>query len=184
MGTDEARENTGVDGTVAGIGEAELELADNLVRSVIRFNKFCTCLANQGAKYRVDGLDKAAHILLANLVDGGPRRSGALAELVRSDPSTVSRQVAELVQAGLVERRPDPEDGRASVLAATEEGEAVAERHRRARNEKFARLLAHWPADEREGFIAHFERFVTDCENYLPLLSAEYAERQGVRGEN
>lgn len=170
--------------TAGGIGEAELELADGLVMSMIRLGKFSNCLGNQASKYRIDGLDKAAHILLAHLVEGGPRRSGALAELVHSDPSTVSRQVAELVQAGLVERKPDPEDGRASVLAATPEGESVSQRHRRARNEMFASMLAHWPADDRESFIALFERFVTDCENYLPVLTANLAELRGFRGEN
>lgn len=166
-----------------GIGAAELELADGLVMSMIRLSKFSTCMGNQASKYRVDGLEKAAHVLLAHLVEGGPRRSGALADLVHSDPSTVSRQVSELVQAGLVERRPDPEDGRASVLAATAEGEQMSQRHRLARNETFATMLAHWPADDRERFIALFDRFVTDCENYLPVLTAKLAER-GFRGEN
>ena len=43
----------------------------------------------------------------------------ALAAAVHSDPSTVSRQVAALVRAGLIERQADPEDGRASVLVPT-----------------------------------------------------------------
>lgn len=162
------------------IGEPDLVLADGLVMSMIRLIKFSNCMANQASKYRVDGLDKAAHILLAHLVEGGPRRSGALAELVHSDPSTVSRQVAELVKAGLVERRPDPEDGRASVLAATGEGDLVSQRHRRVRNETFARMLAHWPGDDRERFVALFERFVTDCENYLPALTADFADSHGI----
>ena len=51
----------------------------------------------------------------------GPHRSNALAEAVHSDPSTVSRQIAALVKVGYVERRPDPADGRACLLAATDE---------------------------------------------------------------
>ena len=46
-------------------------------------------------------------------------RASALAECVQSDPSTVSRQVAALVTDGLLERRADPEDGRASLLVLT-----------------------------------------------------------------
>ena len=68
-----------------------------------------------------DGVEWAAYGLLFQLVNDGPRRSSALAETACVDPSTVSRQVAQLVKAGLVERQSDPEDGRASLLVATEQ---------------------------------------------------------------
>ena len=57
------------------------------------------------------------HFLLVHLVKGGPQRSGALAEAVHSDPSTISRQVAHLVRLGLVERTADPEDREAREAA-------------------------------------------------------------------
>lgn len=71
------------------------------------------------AKAREDGVERAAYVLLARLVIEGPHRSNALAEAVHSDPSTVSRQIATLVRIGYVERRPDPADGRASLLILT-----------------------------------------------------------------
>ena len=46
-----------------------------------------------------------------------------------ADPSTVSRQVASLVKAGLVERQADPDDGRASILVPTELGRAKVREH-------------------------------------------------------
>ena len=66
-----------------------------------------------------DGVEWAAYGLLFQLVGTGPQRSSTLAETACVDPSTVSRQVAQLVKAGLVERQSDPEDGRASLLVAT-----------------------------------------------------------------
>jgi DNA-binding MarR family transcriptional regulator len=95
-----------------------------------------------------DGIEWAGYMLLFQLCKDGPQRSSALASTACIDPSTVSRQVAQLVALGLVERRADPDDGRASLLAATALGE---ERHRAVherRDRAFSHLLAEWPDDD------------------------------------
>src|SRR5664279_3483631 len=61
----------------------------------------------------------SAHMVLRCLANDGPMRSSALADCLQSDPSTISRQVAAMVKDGLLERRADPEDGRASLLVLT-----------------------------------------------------------------
>jgi DNA-binding MarR family transcriptional regulator len=95
-----------------------------------------------------DGVEWAAYGLLFQLVGTGPQRSSTLAETACVDPSTVSRQVAQLVKAGLVERQSDPEDGRASLLVATPAGRAVYQAKQEHREQMFARLLDGWsPAD-------------------------------------
>jgi DNA-binding MarR family transcriptional regulator len=91
-----------------------------------------------------DGIEWAGSMLLFHLCKDGPQRSSALAAAVCVDPSTVSRQIADLVDLGLVERRADPRDGRATLLAATEAGE---ERHRQVherRDHALAVMLADW----------------------------------------
>ena len=87
--------------------------------------------------------------VLAHLDGVGPQRMGAIAAAVGSDPSTVSRQVSALVAAGLVERRADPVDGRAQLLATTPAGarRCADARHRRTRS--FAQVFAGWPAESR-----------------------------------
>ena len=52
-----------------------------------------------------EGRDRAAHVLLFPIDRLGPLRQSALAELMHSDPSTVSRQAAQLVKAGFAGRR-------------------------------------------------------------------------------
>jgi len=54
-----------------------------------------------------------------------PRRVSDLADKVYADISTVSRQVTHLVGLGLIERLPDPEDGRAHLLTLTPAGIAL-----------------------------------------------------------
>lgn len=148
----------------------EHELADRVSTAMVRLNKMHACVAAQMNKA---GIDKAAFVLLANLVHLGPSRSSALAEAVFSDPSTVSRQVAGLVKDGLVERRADPEDGRASVLVATEAGHQLLAERRRMRNAAIARMFGGWSEPDWLKFTDLFERFVEDYENALPQFLAE-----------
>ncbi|HEX2300043.1 MAG TPA: MarR family transcriptional regulator [Pseudonocardiaceae bacterium] len=119
-----------------------------------------------------DGVDGAAYVLLAHLVAEGPQRISALAEAVHSDPSTVSRQVAQLVQRGLVERRPDPRDGRAARLTATGAGRQVYDDHRLIRNQHTAAALAGWPAADIQHLVTLLGRLNTDFETYRTRLTA------------
>ena len=114
------------------------------------------------------GVERAAYVLLARLVIDGPHRSNALAEAVHSDPSTVSRQIAALVRIGYVERRPDPADGRACLLAATDEGHRVFEANRERRNRDISRVTSDWDEADRERLVELMDRFTTALENHHP----------------
>jgi DNA-binding MarR family transcriptional regulator len=91
-------------------------------------------------------LDGAAYGLLALLRDAGPLRASDLVPRLGLDKSTVSRQVAHLVDLGLVDRAADPEDGRAQVLTPSAEGAARLERIRGVRRARWESDLADWPA--------------------------------------
>lgn len=111
-----------------------------------------------------DGIEYPAYGLLARLVTDGPRRTTALAEAVYADTSTVSRQTSALIRHGLVERRPDPEDGRASILAPTPEGVRVFEADRRRHNENMATILAGWSERDVNRLATLLARLNTDFE--------------------
>jgi DNA-binding MarR family transcriptional regulator len=104
------------------------------------------------------GQDRSAMLLLFPLMEG-PQRPGALAELCYSDPSTISRQVAELVRRDLVRREPDPSDGRASLLAITDAGREVCERVRTLRRALLAAAVASWTDAELTNFAGLLSRF-------------------------
>ena len=123
-------------------------------------------------KVGAEGVERAAYVLLARLVLEGPRRLNILAEAVHSDPSTVSRQVAALVRVGYVERRSDPDDGRACLLAATAEGLRIFEANRDRRNQEISRLMTDWDEDDRRLLVALLDRFTTDMER--PADPAEH----------
>ena len=126
-----------------------------------------------------DGVEWAAYGLLFQLVSGGPRRSSALAEAVCVDPSTVSRQVAQLVKAGLVSRQSDPEDGRASLLVATERGQAVYAEKQVHRYRLFAHLLAAWTEDEVVTLTALLTRLNDDVVEQRSTLHEAMSQHAG-----
>ena len=63
---------------------------------------------------------------LARLDRGGPTTSSALARLEQISPQSMGATLGALEARGLVERRPDPGDGRRAVMSFTEAGLQVA----------------------------------------------------------
>lgn len=116
--------------------------------------------------------------VLAYLVDKGPQRVGEIAAALGTDPSTVSRQVTALVDAGLAERRVDPDDGRAHRLVATGPGIDKCEAGKKRRIELVTSVLSSWPAESRGQLAELLRRFADDVQ--------EWDRRPGRRpgGEN
>jgi DNA-binding MarR family transcriptional regulator len=101
----------------------------------------------------------SAHVLLKCIANEGQLRASDVAEYLHSDPSTVSRQVAALVKDGLLERRADPADGRASLLALTAKADAVLAEHDQIRVEHFAHVLDGWSDTDLRRFATMLRRF-------------------------
>lgn len=154
--------------------ERELAMAQRVAKSLGGLMRQSTAVAAQLYKL---GVDKTSMMLLGTLTTLGPQRSSALADAVFSDPSTISRQVASLVKSGYVERRADPADGRASVLAVTDLGRALVAEQWQRRTIALAGMLSHWSPADREQFAELFERFVADHEQYIPAFVTECAKR-------
>jgi DNA-binding MarR family transcriptional regulator len=154
------------------LGEAEY---DRLSTELIKLNRLLERAQARFSAQHQDGVERAAFLLLVHLVRTGPQRLSALAEAVHSDVSTVSRQVTQLVRLGLVARRPDPGDGRASLLAATDAGAESYEARIRLRNRNMAGVLAGWTDDDRRGFVELLARFNAD---YAEFHLGEAATRR------
>ena len=72
------------------------------------------------------GVNPTQAQILARLAARGPSRVGDLAADLGVSQPTASDAVAALLRKGMLERRPDPGDGRASWLHLTGSGHAVA----------------------------------------------------------
>jgi DNA-binding MarR family transcriptional regulator len=79
---------------------------------------------------------------LARLDRGGPATPTALAKLEQISPQSMGATLGALEARGLVERRPDPEDGRQVVISATKSGLQALRNRRNARTEHLAQALS------------------------------------------
>jgi DNA-binding MarR family transcriptional regulator len=104
-------------------------------------------------------LQPSSYLMLAYLAETGPMRSSTIAETFDVDKGAVSRQVQHLMDLGLAERAPDPEDGRASLISASDDAVRrladVAEHRRKALDER----LGQWSDQELTDLVRMLGRY-------------------------
>ena len=97
-----------------------------------------------------DGVDPAQAAILYRLKCHGPARLGDLAEAMRLDASTVSRHVQQLGEQGFIDRDPDPEDGRARIIAISDAGRSALKRTFDQRRAVISDAMTDWSDADRE----------------------------------
>jgi DNA-binding MarR family transcriptional regulator len=104
-------------------------------------------------------LQPASYLMLTYLAAEGAQRSSVLSERFGVDKGAISRQVQHLTELGLVEREPDPLDGRAALVSASPEAvrrlEAVEQDRRRWLDER----LSEWSEDDLRDFVTALARY-------------------------
>ena len=112
-----------------------------------------------------DTLDTGSFWMLKTLSANGAMRVTDLAACANLDTSTVSRHVAQLHRAGLIERAPDPDDRRALRVQVSSKGRGQLDHALRARLAVLERTLDSWqPGDVRE-LDRLLTRFVRDLDS-------------------
>lgn len=104
------------------------------------------------------GLPPALIGVLQVLSSTAPCRQNELAVHLSVSQSALSRQIADLVDAGLVERRCDPADGRASLVQVTDAGRRFLADNRERRASRLLTMLADWSQDEAEDALTALRR--------------------------
>ena len=95
------------------------------------------------------GLTASQASALARIEHSGPIRLTALSELEGISAATMNKLIDSLVARGLVERLPDPADGRASLLQLGKEGDLLLQEIRARNTEALREALAHFDGAER-----------------------------------
>jgi DNA-binding MarR family transcriptional regulator len=104
-------------------------------------------------------LPPSSYLMLAYLEESGPCRSSAMAELFAMDKGAISRQVQHLADLGLVERTPDPADGRAALLAVTDEARRRMAEVQRDRRRWLDERLGDWSDEDLRTFVDMLSRY-------------------------
>jgi DNA-binding MarR family transcriptional regulator len=113
------------------------------------------------AKSGVD-LNLAAYGVLGQVISHGPVALSDLAAYTHMLPSALSRQVKLLEDGGYIDRSPDPDDGRVSVVRVTTKGRDAHRRIRKANEDLLAHQLAEWSDAELDHLSGLIHRLVTD----------------------
>ena len=118
-----------------GIGDSAMTAARDLRVLFSRLRRQLRDLAID------DDLTPSQTAVLTRLGKDGVSSASELAGAEGVRPQSMATIVAALEQRGLIERTPDPEDGRRQVVSLTGQGRRRAESDRQARQEWLARAI-------------------------------------------
>jgi DNA-binding MarR family transcriptional regulator len=138
------------------------ETVDRLTSSVSQLLRTGRHVSVRAAGHLYGELPPFGWGLLVPLERDGDQRCSALAGHAGVDVSVVSRQLAVLERLGYVERRPDPLDGRASLLRLTEAGSGALAAARAVRADWALAALAGWDEAEARQLSDLLDRLVND----------------------
>jgi DNA-binding MarR family transcriptional regulator len=96
------------------------------------------------------GLTPTKSAVMFAVVRRGPVGLSELADEQGLNPTMLSRTVASLVEADLLERTSDPADRRAALVSATTDGRRLIERVRRERDRALSAALDPLDDEQRE----------------------------------
>ncbi|WP_436445648.1 MarR family winged helix-turn-helix transcriptional regulator [Microbacterium sp. I2] len=109
-----------------------------------RFRRIITENANRVSP----GMLPGAYKVFTTIVRRESITLSALAESLVADKGQISRTVRELEQLGLIQRTPDPDDGRSSLLSPTAEGLERLTAARAPQENALVDALEEWPLDD------------------------------------
>ncbi|WP_405008848.1 MarR family transcriptional regulator [Kitasatospora purpeofusca] len=109
-----------------------------------------------------EGVDDLTYPVLSGLARTGPLSAADLGREIGLDRTTVTRRADRLERTGLLERRPDPADGRATLLALTDDGHATVAVTRRRLAADIETSLAGWPPAGARTFARLLRRFLDE----------------------
>lgn len=123
-------------------------------------------------------VDQPAHAALRHLLAWGPTRPSALAEVLGTGSSNVSKIVGRLEDDGLVARATDEADRRATVIRLTAHGERAARDVYALGDRVIAEVLETWTLTDVRRYTALTQRFVADA-----ITSAARMRERGLKRE-
>ena len=122
-------------------------------------------------------ISQQAYRLLGRVVESGPTSPGQLAGMLDLDPAIVTRLLRQLEEAGLLDRRRNRDDGRMTVVEATDAGRDTFDRIREVIWRHMRRALSTWPEDDVATFAELLNRLVVDVQRQ-PYPSLDEAPQE------
>ncbi len=133
-----------------GDGGTRHSAAESVERELVMMFRRARNVSTTVAAQVHPDLDPASYSLLLMVDDAGSLRGMDVADRTGLDKSTVSRQIATLVELELLERVPDPDDGRARRIQLSESGHARLAEVRAQRRRHLRDQFSSWSTGDLE----------------------------------
>ncbi len=160
--------STGMDTTLGDAADRLAASASRLRMAIVRTAR----RLRQEAAGAVGELTPTSAAALATVERHGPLTPSELAAIERVKRPTATRTLRVLAEAGLVERTPDPDDGRSTLVSLTPAGRERLRRLRGRKNAYLARRMRALPDAD-----------VETLERAAEILERVLAEEPAERGE-
>ncbi len=138
-----------------------MQLTDELTRLFANMGHTLARRAHQG----MNNQDFSTLVSLSSSAYPEGTRLSDLAAMRGFDTSTMSRRVSQLCENGLLERTPDPQDGRAQLLSLSDDGRRALAEERTRRVRIITESLGEWTPDEKGELARLLGRLNDSLEN-------------------
>jgi DNA-binding MarR family transcriptional regulator len=147
----------------------EVRAVERLTRSIEDFNSVFIRLSAS------DRMSFSALSVLHTLSRLGPCRLSDLVGTEQIKQPALTSAVAKLERDGLIERRPDPHDGRASILSLSAGGQSIVSRRHADRAEQLRSLIDRLSPADRTRLLS-----IAGVLDQIVQLASEHDEKPNV----
>lgn len=139
--------------------DEQLGDVDRVTEAVLTASRLLVAVSARSLNEVEDKLTLPQFRALVVLASHGPLRLTHLAEHLAVNPSTAMRMAERLVAAGVIDRSPNPDNRRESIMSLTDTGREVVEQVTRRRREEIAAIVERMPAAHRDRLVEALEAF-------------------------
>jgi DNA-binding MarR family transcriptional regulator len=134
---------------------------DRVTEAVLTASRLLVAVSARSLSEVEDNLTLPQFRALVILASRGPLRLTHLAEHLAVNPSTAMRMAERLAASGMIDRSPNPENRRESILALTDTGRTVVDQVTNRRRREIAAVVQRMPAAHRDRLVDALEAFST-----------------------
>ncbi|CAM3092942.1 transcriptional regulator SlyA [Arthrobacter ulcerisalmonis] len=138
------------------------DTAANLVYQIFDLQRAVRCISAANIRGQEAGVAVQG---VLRFVGEGESRATRLAERLGVSAPVLSRHIAELEELGYVGRRPDPDDGRAQLVALTPRGQDFLRRMEDQRAGVLQELLSEWSEADADATAATLRKLTASLKH-------------------
>lgn len=146
---------------------------DALVDAVLTASRLLVAVSAKSIAKVDDAISLPQFRILVVLAARGQQKVTELAAALGVNPSTASRAVDRILEAGLVDRQTNPRSRREVHIRLTKAGERVVRTVTRRRREEIAQIVARMPRTHRAGLVRALNAF-SQAGGELPAEASLY----------